>query len=57
MGLGGARRPCHRRLAPLAYIWLRARRGLYSSSYHPGVGYIAMYWHFLDAVWLVLLRS
>ncbi len=41
-------------LLPLAYIWLRARRGLYSSSYHPGVGYIAMYWHFLDAVWLVL---
>ncbi len=41
-------------LVPLIYIWWRARRGLYSRSYHPGVSYMAMYWHFLDVVWLVL---
>ena len=24
------------------------------TSHHPGVTYAAMYWHFLDAIWLLL---
>jgi heme/copper-type cytochrome/quinol oxidase subunit 3 len=28
--------------------------GKYGSGWHPGVVYSAMYWHFLDAVWIVM---
>lgn len=41
-------------LALLAVVAARARRGRYGSGHHDGVTYAAMYWHFLDAVWLVL---
>jgi heme/copper-type cytochrome/quinol oxidase subunit 3 len=41
-------------LIPLVVVLRRARRGRYSRAFHPGVGYLAMYWHFLDAVWIVL---
>ncbi len=32
-------------------LWF-ALRGRYSRNYYPGVRYNAIYWHFLDAVWL-----
>ena len=39
---------------PLGVVTVRAWRGRYSSSVHPGVRYCGIYWHFLAAVWLVL---
>jgi heme/copper-type cytochrome/quinol oxidase subunit 3 len=41
-------------LVPLGLVTARAWRGGYSAGFHPGVEYTAMYWHFLDVVWLVL---
>ena len=47
-------------LIPLGIVAHRAgwggRRGSgrCSPSYHPGVRYLAIYWHFLDAIWLAL---
>jgi cytochrome c oxidase subunit III len=41
-------------LIPLVVVLGRARRGRYSREFHPGVRYLAMYWHFLDGVWLIL---
>ncbi|MBP1621301.1 MAG: heme-copper oxidase subunit [Acidobacteria bacterium] len=41
-------------LVPLAVVTTRAWRGGYSAGFHPGVEYTAMYWHFLDVVWLIL---
>lgn len=41
-------------LIPLSVVTRRAFRGAYTREHHPGVQYCAMYWHFLDAVWLVL---
>jgi cytochrome c oxidase subunit 3 len=41
-------------LIVLGVVTWKAFRGEYSSVYHPGVRYSAMYWHFLDVVWLVL---
>jgi heme/copper-type cytochrome/quinol oxidase subunit 3 len=38
----------------LAIVTYKAFRGAYSSARHPGIRYSAMYWHFLDAVWLIL---
>lgn len=41
-------------LIPLGIVRARTARGKYGSGWHPGIQYCAMYWHFLDAVWLVL---
>ena len=41
-------------LIPLGIVLARALRGGYGSGHHPGVRYMAMYWHFLGVVWLVL---
>lgn len=41
-------------IVPLAVVARRAFAGRYTQEFHPGVEYCAMYWHFLDAVWLVL---
>lgn len=41
-------------LLPMAIVTRRAFRGEYSPARHAGVAWLAMYWHFLDAVWLVL---
>ena len=38
----------------LAVVLARSYRGRYGSGHHPGVTYAAMYWHFLDAIWLLL---
>jgi len=42
-------------LIPMVMVTHRAMRDGYSSRFHPGVQFVAMYWHFLDAVWIVLL--
>jgi len=39
---------------PLAVVSSRALAGRYSAAYHPGVEYVAIYWHFLAVVWVVL---
>jgi len=41
-------------IIPLVTVTTRAKRGAYSSAFHPGVYYCAVYWHFLDVVWLVM---
>ncbi len=41
-------------LIPLSTVTVKAFGGRYSAPEHAGVEYTAMYWHFLDAVWLVL---
>jgi len=38
----------------LAVVLARSFRGRYGSGYYAGVTYAAMYWHFLDAIWLLL---
>jgi cytochrome c oxidase subunit III len=39
----------------LALILWRASRGYYTAEHHIGVEASALYWHFVDAVWVVLL--
>ncbi len=41
-------------LIPLAVVTVRSWQGRYSAAFHPGVEYVAIYWHFLAVVWLVL---
>jgi cytochrome c oxidase subunit 3 len=41
-------------LIPLAVLLPRAAKSRYSRNFHPGVRYVAAYWHFLDVVWCVL---
>ncbi len=41
-------------LPPLLLVWWRMRKGRYSPAHPEGAVYCAMYWHFLDAVWLAL---
>ncbi len=44
-------------LVPLTVVTVRAFDGRYTPQEHAGVAYTAMYWHFLDAVWLVLFAT
>jgi len=44
-------------LVPLCVVCWRAARGRYSPQHPEGVMYCAMYWHFLDAVWLLLYAT
>jgi len=44
-------------LIPMAVVLQRAFAGRYSAEHYPGVHYVTMYWHFLDAVWLVLYAT
>ncbi len=41
-------------LVPLIIVTHRSRDGVYTSESHAGLAHAATYWHFLDAVWLVL---
>jgi heme/copper-type cytochrome/quinol oxidase subunit 3 len=41
-------------LIPLVRTTWRAHRGVYSWADYHGIRLMAMYWHFLDAVWIVL---
>jgi cytochrome c oxidase subunit 3 len=40
---------------PLTVCTVRASRERYSSFDHAGVTYCAMYWHFLDVAWVVIV--
>ncbi len=44
-------------LLPMAVITKRAVRGRYSAEDYAGVAYCAMYWHFLDGVWVLLFAT
>lgn len=44
-------------LVPLTVVTSRAFGDRYTSADHAGVRYCAMYWHFLDVVWLVLFAT
>jgi len=44
-------------LPPMIITTRRALRGAYGPAEHRGITYCAMYWHFLDAVWLVLYAT
>jgi cytochrome c oxidase subunit 3 len=41
-------------LIPLGVTTTRAWQGRYTAAAHEGVAHVALYWHFLDAIWLVL---
>ena len=44
-------------LIPLAVVTVQSFRGRYTAAEHRGVTYGAMYWHFLDGVWLVMFAA
>lgn len=41
-------------VVPLAVVTFKGNRGRYDHENYAPVKYIAMYWHFLDAVWIVM---
>lgn len=41
-------------LIELGLVTRKAHRGIYTVAYHPGVEYSAIYWHFLDVVWIIM---
>jgi cytochrome c oxidase subunit 3 len=44
-------------LVPLAIVCVRARGGHYTPEHPEGAVYCAMYWHFLDGVWIILYAT
>lgn len=44
-------------LVPLAVILKRAHANRYDHEYYLPVKHLAMYWHFLDAVWLLMFAT
>jgi len=44
-------------LIPLSVTTVRAFKGRYDHEVHEGVLLCAMYWHFLDVVWIVLFAT
>ncbi len=44
-------------LIPLVIVTARVGKGRYTAAGHAGIIYCSMYWHFLDAVWLVLFAT
>lgn len=42
---------------PLTITTVRAHRGAYDHEHYRPVQYLAMYWHFLDVVWLVMFGT
>jgi len=42
-------------LIPLLVVVVKAFLGVYSRNYYPGIRYSVIYWHFLDAAWIVIL--
>jgi cytochrome c oxidase subunit 3 len=44
-------------LVPLVITARNAANGSYTSDHYAGVHYCAMYWHFLDVVWLILFGT
>jgi len=44
-------------IVPLAIVRRRSAAGRYTASRHGGVEFVRSYWHFLGAVWLLLLAT
>lgn len=44
-------------LPPLVTVFRRSGQGRYTPAQHAGLIYCAMYWHTLDAIWLVLYAT
>lgn len=44
-------------IIPLMVVTKRAHAGRYDHEYHTPVRHLALYWHFLDAVWLVMFAT
>lgn len=44
-------------VAPLVIVAFNCLRGHYTPLRHEGLRHCAMYWHFLDGVWLVILAA
>jgi heme/copper-type cytochrome/quinol oxidase subunit 3 len=44
-------------LIMLAVVIVRALKGHFGEARHEAVSNVAMYWHFVDAVWLVVFTS
>ena len=38
----------------LGFVYIQARRGVYTVEDHEGVEVIGLYWHFVDLVWILL---
>jgi heme/copper-type cytochrome/quinol oxidase subunit 3 len=41
----------------LSFTLLRAMRGHFDAEHHSGVTVTSLYWHTVDAIWLVILAS
>jgi cytochrome c oxidase subunit III len=41
-------------LVPLVIITVKSRRGTYDHEHHHPVTHFAMYWHFLDVIWVLM---
>lgn len=41
-------------LGLLTYLWIKAKRGVFSTNYFSPVEMIGLYWHFVDIVWIFL---
>lgn len=44
-------------LFPMGVVLRRAMGGRYSVEAHMGVHHVALYWHFLDVVWLIMFAA
>lgn len=44
-------------MIPLAVIFRRANQGRYDHEYHTPVRNLALYWHFLDVVWMLMFAT
>lgn len=44
-------------LAPITWVTYRAFHNAYTRHHHSGIRNCALYWHFVDAVWLVMLPA
>ena len=44
-------------LLPMTVVTFKALRGAYTAQSHGGIAYSAVYWHFLDVVWLVMFAA
>ncbi len=44
-------------LVPLGIVTSKAFKGMYDHESYEGVRHCAMYWHFLDVVWLIMIGT
>ncbi len=44
-------------IVALAQTSFQARRNVYDHEHHQPVDHVALYWHFLDGVWLVMFST